>query len=275
MVLPGGVAKAWTGEFAVFGNQEWLVGGASVPVASDPSEVSLGLYRDLLAAATDWNLARIWNYVPAINEPGPDGLENYRAFSQGRSLAFEERFGPDFARYVPAASAVGTQADRLTVVFAATRKNVRYVENALQTPAYDYPADYGPRSPTFARAAMAGSPPTPSTFVSGTASVRGHATVAAHDTMAQLDCTLENLREIVASLEPDSPVHERENGNRVTRFFKVYLRHKSELPAVAAELEQRLLHPGDIVHYLWADICRADLNVEIEFSTCSDQVLAV
>jgi hypothetical protein len=212
-------------------------------------------------------LARIWNYVPAINDLGADDLENYQAFSRGRSLAFEERFGLDFARHVPAASAVGTSGDQLTVIFAAHRTPVRFLENALQTPAFRYPRDYGPRSPSFARAAVAGPVGRSTVFVSGTAAVRGHATVAPHDTLTQLDCTLENIQEL--------SVTAGENSTAPDRFFKVYLRHASDFTAVSEVLNQRLLAPRDVVHYLHSDICRSDLNVEIELTTGLDPVSAV
>lgn len=222
------------------------------------------LYDQMFSASRGWSLARIWHYVPAINQPGPDGLENYRAFSQGRAQAFEAALGRDFTRHLPAASAVGTDARELTVVFAATQEPVRQVENPRQTPAYEYPPIYGPRPPSFARATIVGSAERPAAvFISGTAAVRGHASVAPSATLPQLENTLENLRAIsqACGLGPDLGA-----GRTASRHFKVYLRHATDLPAVAEVLEAQLWRPTDIVSYLRSDICRCELTVEIEAS---------
>jgi chorismate lyase/3-hydroxybenzoate synthase len=46
----------------------------------------------------------------------------------------------------------------------------------------------------------------------------------------------------------------------------VYLRHAEDLPAVATVLDREMLQPTDRVSYLRSDICRRELNVEIEAS---------
>ena len=254
-----------TGPFRLSRTADWLLGAASVaPVAGEGFESTVWrLYESLFAAVRGWKLARIWNYVPAINAPDVDGLERYRAFSRGRSQAFEREFGPGFRVAIPAASAVGTDAPELTVVFAATRATPRHVENPLQVPAYDYPPEHGPRPPSFARATVV---PLPAgeradVFISGTAAIRGHATVAPDETLPQLACTLENLREISSAcgIGPDLA-----RGRAEARHFKVYLRQAADLPAVRAVLERELLKPADNVSYLRSDICRRELDVEIE-----------
>ena len=251
------------GLFTLFETGGWRLGVATVSAETGLEEETCRIYRDLFAATGSWHLARVWNYVPAINHLGESGLENYRVFCRGRSLAFENQYGSTFKALLPAASAVGSKTSRLTVAFAASRARPRHVENPLQVPAYDYPADYGPRPPSFARATLVQTGATPSLFVSGTAAIRGHVTMAPGDTLGQLDYTLENLRTISSACGLKNtlvlPGAEK-------RMFKVYLRNPADLPAVAARLEQELLHPGDIVSYLHADICRESLNVEIEAS---------
>jgi chorismate lyase/3-hydroxybenzoate synthase len=249
------------GPFALFQHGDWLIGAASAPCAGALGDHTRSLYRVLLAAAGPRHLTRIWNYVPAINALDASGEENYHTFCRGRSLAFEEWFGPGFTSRVPAASAVGTRSDRLTIVFAATTTPPRHVENPLQLPAYDYPAAYGPRAPSFARATLVPGCRHPVTFISGTAAIRGHATVAPACTARQLDCLIENLREIGRACGLGSGLSAGPDGSR---HFKVYLRHAADLAATAASLGAALLQPGDIVTYLEADICRAALNVEIE-----------
>ena len=249
------------GEFALFQLNDWLLGAATVPLAPTLEAVTHQLYLCLFSALDGRHLARIWNYVPAINASGADGLENYRAFCRGRSLAFEKIYGTGFKALLPAGSAVGSKSSELTVIFAACTARPRHVENPLQLPAADYPAAYGPRPPSFARATVAAAATGARVFISGTAAIRGHATVAPDDTATQLTCTLENLRTISLACDLGTAL---DGGARTERHFKVYVRHPGEQPLIAARLSTDLLRAGDHVAYLHADICRADLNVEIE-----------
>jgi hypothetical protein len=254
---PAGRAGALT----LFRMGDWLLGAVTLPLTDGLEAAAHRLYRDIFHATRRLHLARIWNYVPAINEPGPGGLENYRLFCRGRSLAFEEQYGSGFKALLPSASAVGCSSGSLTIAFAANPVGLCHVENPLQVPAYDYPAEYGPRAPSFARATVVQGKEKATVFISGTAAIRGHATVAPHCLVGQLDCTVENLREISAACRL-GPELDRNGGS--VRHFKIYLRRASDQAAVAARLAQEFLTKGDHVSYLQADICRASLLVEIE-----------
>lgn len=249
------------GGLALFNTGSWVLGAVTLPIAAGLSQTAQRLYADILGATQGLHLVRVWNYVPAINERDPAGLENYRAFCLGRALAFEQRHGAGFKRFVPAASAVGCQSAALTVAFAACRAAPRHVENPLQVPAYDYPAEYGPRAPSFTRATIVPGAEGTTVFISGTASIRGHATVGGDDVTEQLACTLENLQGISRACGL-GPALDR--GGKAVRHFKVYLRHPADLAPVAATLDEGFFSPGDRVSYLQAAICRQSLLVEIE-----------
>ena len=238
-----------------------LLGHAHDPfVATQLAARTEALYARMLAACGSRHLFRIWNYVPRINAV-TDGLENYRAFCMGRSLAFEKKFGADFQRVLPAASAVGSRGEHLDLIFVAGETVPRHFENPAQVPAYHYPIEHGPRAPSFARATVAREGGRTLTFISGTAAIRGHETVAPGTLGEQLDCTLENLRLISrASGLGDTLGGEQ----KLRRFFKVYLRHARDFPAAKKSLEQSLVKPDDTVIYLETDVCRQALNVEIE-----------
>lgn len=252
-----------SGSLEVFQTDEWLLGAATVPLTGGLEEAARRLYGDILAAIRVHHLARIWNYVPDINAAGPDGMENYRAFCRGRSLAFEQHFGRDFHTLLPSASAVGRSPGGLTVAFAACRSRPRHVENPLQVAAYDYPGEYGPRAPSFARATVAPDAAMGTVFISGTAAIRGHASIAPGRLPEQLACTLENLRGIsrACGLGPNL-----DRGGVSARHFKVYVRHAPDQAEAARLLEAEFFVPGDTVAYLQAGICRASLLVEIEAS---------
>lgn len=235
--------------------------GWAVETAGPNLEASAAaVYRRLLAASQGWHLARIWNYVPGINgERG--GLENYRAFGAGRARGFEEAFGPEFPARLPAASAVGCEGGALACVFAATRGVPRHCENPEQVPAYRYPPEHGPRAPSFARATVGRWGGRLLAFISGTAAIKGHRSVGRGSLAAQLDFTLDNLRLIseAAGLGPGLLAD-----GSAERHFKVYLRRAGDRAAAAARLAGGLFRPGDRVIWLRADLCRAELDVEIE-----------
>jgi hypothetical protein len=251
------------GMLTLFQAGPWRLGSAVISADDEWEAAVERLYSEIFTATHGLHLARIWQYVPAINGPGPGGLENYRIFCRARSLAFERHYGAGFKQLLPSASAVGTTSGALTIVFAASAIVPRHVENPLQMSAYDYPKDYGPRPPSFARATVVPGTGSRTVFISGTAAIRGHATIASHQVLPQLECTLENLREIsrACGLGPDL-----DRTGRATRSFKVYLRHIADQPAVAAVLQRRLIAATDRVSYLQADICRKALSVEIEAS---------
>ena len=249
------------GSLALFQLDDWLLGAATVPLAPGLEATTHRLYLDILQAARDRHLARIWNYVPAINGPGTADLENYHSFCRGRSRAFEQYFGAGFKTLLPSASAVGSKSGTLTVAFAASATRPRHIENPLQMPAYEYPCEHGPRAPSFARATVVPGPGHAAVFISGTAAIRGHGTVAPHNIRAQLACTVENLREISGACGLGPGLN---HGGNSSRHFKIYVRHAADQPLVAAALEESLLHRQDRVSYLQADICRSALLVEIE-----------
>ena len=264
---PAGIA----GAFSLYETGEWLVGAGALPVESIYAPASTRLYDELFAAAGGRHLCRIWNYVPQINAMGADGLENYRSFCCGRSLAFERRFGRDFKTRLPAGSAVGSEGDHLVAVFAANRLSPRHCENPLQLPAYEYPTLHGPRPPSFCRATVVAAAKRRTVFISGTAAIKGHKTVALGDTRGQLAHTLDNLRGIfrVAGLGADLRA-----GKACARHLKIYLRCADDFADVSGILTEEMIRPGDHVTFLRADLCRAELNVEIEATVIGAEPVA-
>jgi chorismate lyase/3-hydroxybenzoate synthase len=248
------------GGFSLWRGPAGLAGWARASPGDDLEGVTGRLYTELLRRVRGLNLYRIWNCVPRINGQNPLGLENYRAFCKGRSLAFEAGFGEAFKRRLPASTAVGTANAEITIVFLAGDPPARHFENPVQVPAYEYPPEHGPRPPSFARASLVERAGKLDVFVSGTSAVRGHTTVAPHDTGAQLACTLENLRAVSRACG----LGEDLGAGRAERHFKVYLRNPLDHPSVALQMQRQMLAPGDRASYLRADICRSELNVEIE-----------
>ena len=227
-------------------------------------EATRRAYSRVLQRAGAAALCRIWNYVPEINAtPGGETLENYRAFSRARAQAFETAWGVDFTRRLPAASAVGGPLETLAVVFATSNAEPNSVENPEQMPAYRYPQEHGPRSPSFSRGSQVKGKQAEWVFLSGTAAIKGHRTVAPGELDPQISCTLDNLRLVSIACGVGDDLGAATGWRRQ---FKVYLRQARDWEAARQRLETGLLRPGDEVVWLQADICRADLEVEIEAS---------
>jgi chorismate lyase / 3-hydroxybenzoate synthase len=217
---------------------------------------------DVLGSSACPHLLRLWNYLAGINVE-TDGVERYRQFNTGRQQAFIEARRSAFEG-APAACALGTRDGPLRVYFLAGRRSPLAIENPRQVSAYRYPRAYGVHAPTFSRAALADvGAGRRALFISGTASIVGHATVHIGDVTRQTEESLANitvLREI-ASERTGLPFPAGE------MICTVYLRHEADLPMVREVFEHAVGHGSRAARdalYLQADICRSDLLVEIE-----------
>ena len=205
-------------------------------------------------------LLRVWNYFPAINQES-HGIERYRQFNIGRQAAFRAH-GHAVTGNVPAACALGSADGGLNIGFLATRAEVTGIENPRQLSAYHYPSQYGPKSPTFSRAGLARLGDRDMLFISGTASIVGHQTLHHGDVAAQTRECLANIAAIAAEANRLAPAA---NFHLDQLAYKVYVRHPADLAAVRAVMASALNAPVAAI-YLQADVCRADLLVEIEAS---------
>lgn len=203
------------------------------------------------------HLWRVWNYLAAINLE-TQGLERYRQFNIGRQDAFLECHRGASGN-VPAACALGLAGGPLSIAFMAGNTAAAPLENPRQVSAYNYPADYGPRSPTFSRGALVHPPGQEILFISGTASILGHKTVHPGDVVRQTRECMANIEAVVAE------------ANRVCRSqpftlgelsYRVYVRNATDFPAIRICLGP-LIGSAEIV-FVQADICRQDLLLEIE-----------
>jgi chorismate lyase / 3-hydroxybenzoate synthase len=210
--------------------------------------------RRFQAGSDHPHLLRAWNYFDAINRGAADE-ERYKQFCVGRAHGF----APWPASRYPAASAVGRcdGEPRLQVFFLAGRTRGTPLENPRQVNAYHYPRRYGPAAPTFARAMLAQR----LLLISGTASIVGHDSRHAGSLTAQIDESLANLASILAHATAALPAVPPCWDER--SLFKVYLRDGTTANQAAAHLAARL-PPGARYLMLEAEICRAELLVEIE-----------
>lgn len=223
-------------------------------------------YRRIFALLDGLGMAhvyRFWNYIPQINTE-IRGLERYRQFNLGRQDAYLAS-GRTVSGQLPAACALGVSDGPLQIAFLAGKAAGEAVENPRQISAYDYPKDYGPRSPTFSRACLLRLPEGEALFVSGTASIVGHRTLHAGDATAQTRETLANVEAVI--MEANRQLQGR-HFDPAQLHYRVYVRDAADLPAIQAEL-RRLTGRAPEAVFLQADICRSDLLLEIETTAYS------
>lgn len=204
------------------------------------------------------HLLRIWNYMDAIIA-GEGDDERYRHFCVGRARGI----GSVDTGTLPAATAIG-RVDGvrvLQVYWLAARQPGTPLENPRQVSAYHYPRQYGPQSPSFARAMLAAPGSALPLLLSGTASVVGHATLHGDCTERQLQETFNNFEALIGAARRHRPSLPQQFGPGSR--LKVYVRDVAEIPAVRAALASHL--PASVPYIvLNAVICRRDLRVEID-----------
>lgn len=260
--------EVWTSEKPVIdrgitGNCYWSktesVLSASIwlsPEACQNLEVSSeSAYRELLSLITDQGYPhpfRFWNYIPDINL-GKGDNEHYKLFCTGRLKAFRASDIPD--DQFPSASALGHHAEGAVIYVLAAKVGGRHHNNALQVNAYQYPREYGVSSPSFSRATCIHLDDQDLFFVSGTASIIGHKTTCEGDLKGQLETTISNIQHLLENKD-------KSNNQAQLQSMKVYLRHASDFIQTQHLLEAAF--PETLIVYTLADVCRANLLVEVE-----------
>ena len=248
------------GTFKVAQTSEHVFGVLALDAQLDIQLASYRAYQALLACCKDLgkpHLLRLWNYLPHINAL-ENGEERYRLFNTGRREALLE------ANYLakdgaPAACALGSHRGSFKIAFLAATQPCVGIENPRQVSAYNYPKDYGVNPPIFSRAGLfrqAGGKDM--LFISGTASIVGHQTLHIGDIALQ---TKETITNIQAVLQEANRVAGSDLWSLDQLHGQVYVRNPADMPTIQAILTQHALLNFSYVH---ADICRADLLVEIE-----------
>ncbi|WP_232415402.1 MULTISPECIES: chorismate transformation enzyme, FkbO/Hyg5 family [Methylotenera] len=246
-------------------NDELLFGVISVPELGSLQTATESAYCQIFALmeALDYpHIYRFWNYMADINgiSHGINGdLERYRQFNVGRKdafLAYENGIGDQ----LPAACALGLADGPLAIAFLLGREAPIAIQNPRQINAYEYPDEYGPRTPNFSRATLLRTEQNPLLFISGTASIVGHLTLHLSNVIAQTNETLVNLEAVITEA---NHVLGEQIFNLHDIYFRVYIRHAADLSAVRNEM-QRYIGGAIKAVFIQADICRQELLLEIE-----------
>lgn len=248
------ITEANNGDVTLRYNDDFCLAIVSQVLQDNVAKQTQALYSQLLNSANSIgfkHMLRTWNYIPKINQGDGDN-EVYRQFSLGRYQAFEQLSlqQNDYS----AASALGHSSNQLVIYLLFAKKAGKHFENPQQTSAYQYPKDYGPISPSFARATYCDQ--SQLLFISGTASIVGYKTQHKGDAEKQLMQSIDNIEQLVASVSHST------TKDFIPSFFKAYIRNSEHAAMVIKKINA--YWPNTQGLFLQADICREDLLVEIE-----------
>jgi chorismate lyase / 3-hydroxybenzoate synthase len=258
------VTRGWRDGIGYAHTDRLLFAQLLLPDSADMAAAAQDAYHRLLAfhrAKGYPALLRIWNFFDRLLEPAQDrALDRYQAFCAGRQQALETMRVE--ASALPAATAIGTATPGFLVYLVATREPGIQIENPRQVSAYHYPPDYGPKSPTFSRATLKHWASGPQLYISGTASIVGHASLHRGDVEAQADEVINNLEALIHSTREGHGLDTLKSPADLS-LLKVYMRHARDLERVRERIRTRIgAHPAML--FLRGDICRDELLVEIE-----------
>lgn len=260
-----------SGRLSFCTNNEYLIGSLSIPLTAQDSlqQQTQSYYEqiiDFINAQEKPHLLRMWNYFPFINQLD-EGFERYQQFCVGRHHAFNDHQNSANTKIqYPAASALGSHSSMMLILFIATKQPVLFIENPDQISAYAYPSHYSPRSPSFSRASVHQTSLNKQLYISGTASIVGHKSLFPGDISGQTKQTIKNIKKLIqhAGKKFNVSTHSKTYDNATDlSSLKVYLRNPHDFPKVAP-LVQEFVPLCNNICYLQADICRQELDIEIE-----------
>ncbi|MFI3304755.1 MAG: Rid family hydrolase [Rikenellaceae bacterium] len=195
------------------------------------------------------SIVRQWNYIERITFEDDDN-QHYQEFNDARSELYSRCEWKDG---YPAATGIGALSGGVTIDFdAVVGQLVIPVDNKLQVAAHAYSKDVllGEKSqkttPKFERAKLAGD----MLYISGTAAIRGEESLVGVSAAEQTRITLENIDELL-----------REGECGRARSLRVYTKYPEDFEQIRDVVEEYA--PYDAL-YIFADICRDELLVEIE-----------
>jgi enamine deaminase RidA (YjgF/YER057c/UK114 family) len=252
--------------------------GPATPAASVYDEVTNGLRQvgSLLGSVgvSFDQVIRTWFYLGGIvDDDGP--TQRYKELNRARDDVYREISfhagrrperlgGPAY----PASTGIGTEGRELrmsTIALATGRTDVLAVplENPRQTSAYEYGGPSSPGSPKFSRAMALSCGGDTTIYISGTASITNSESRHPGDVVAQAHEALDNIE---ALMSEENFCRHGLPGRGTTPgrlgLARVYIKRKEDYARTRAACEERL---GELpTTYVVADVCRAELLVEIE-----------
>lgn len=220
------------------------------------------------------HVVRTWFYLGDITAPEGDN-QRYQEMNRARTDFYSEIC---FGRFpggehqldsgFPASTGIGMESKDIvigSIALQTQRQDVRLLtlENPHQTPAYTYHPRYSPKSPKFSRAMALVLGDYTTTWISGTASIVNSESVFPGDIVRQTEQTINNIERLIAPANYAGHGAPRAGANLGDLAkVRVYIKRPEDYDRCKAVCEQRFGNVPAI--YVFADICRPELLVEIE-----------
>ena len=262
-------------------NEYWFAGVEGCRDGNTISEKANGAFSRLLSAFLKLGLGfnqivRQWNYVEQIYEMeqfDSQLRQNYQLFNEARGEYYSKyRTVSDF----PAATGIGVDFNGVTIecMVVSSDESLKSIAicNPKQLKSYKYGQEVlkgepqknskQNQPPQFERARLLTNDQTSRLFISGTASIVGQETIGLNDVEKQTYVTIENIGQLVSEGNLRSHYPELTVFPDKYAYVRVYVKNEEDIPAVKVICET---HFGQVpMTFVKADICRADLLVEIE-----------
>lgn len=201
------------------------------------------------------SIIRQWNYIEHITGYY-DSDQHYQSFNNARSKFYNQT---TWENGYPAATGIGTNLGGILVDFDAVQFHspnayATPIDNKLQIAAHAYSgqvlesASDIKTTPKFERAKSMTFDGRSLIYISGTAAIRGEESLKDVGIEQQLHITMENIAELIGSAKPV--------------ILRVYLKDKADFTVAERLLNEYALNIP--ISYMWADVCRDELLIEIE-----------
>lgn len=200
-------------------------------------------------------IVRQWNYIEQITKFAGDD-QHYQSFNNARSDFYEKT---EWLNGYPAATGIGANWGGILVdvdaaVLTAADSFVTPIDNKLQVAAHEYseqvlePARKKKTTPKFERAKSMTFGDRRIVYISGTAAIRGEESLIGVGLERQLHITMDNIAELIGDAKP--------------AMLRVYLKEMNDYEEAARLMDEYELNIP--ISYMWADVCRDELLIEIE-----------
>lgn len=217
------------------------------------------------------SIVRQWNYIENITG-SQAGYQNYQALNDKRGEFYAKA---TWDKGYPAATGIGTSFGGILVDFDAVLFNdsscyITPIDNKMQIAAHEYSdrvliidesLQPTKATPKFERAKSLSFGDQGVIYVSGTAAIRGEESLLGVGLAKQLHITMENIAYLIEK-EKLEAIGVPCSKQPVLKLIRVYLKEKCFVDEAKALIDAYELNIP--VSYLWADVCRDELLIEIE-----------
>ncbi len=257
-------------DYILINNREIISGGiysdTKRPIEEQAEEIFARVGKILKNEGVEvCDIVRQWNYIERITHIDERG-QHYQLFNDARSHFYNSC---SWDNGYPAATGIGTQMGGVVVTFDAIKESKSLstpIDNPLQISAHAYSqqvlinsTDKHKTTPKFERARHINSP-RPMIHISGTAAIRGEESCS-EGIVGQTALTMENIDHLT-SIENQQLSGVAEPAKMEYKALRVYIKHRHNLHDAKQWMENNYAESPAL--YLWADICRDELLIEIE-----------